>query len=255
MRCHCEKDYKQTQRTARMRLQYDREQALADEKSMRDWALGLVEKSSTLRSGDVVDRYLRGRGLKPSSIFWPTQLRRARLYHSETKKSYDGMIAIVQNVAGDTVACHRTFVFEVGGRVVKASDRAVPAASRVQNARLSAASVAGHAVRLGVDADEIGVCEGIESALGLAMHTGLVCWAAISSSGMQELRVPRNVRRIVIGPDIGDLGGRDGRGKDVGMKAAHALRNRIVEEGKKRGQLIDVRILCPPIGKSDWGEQ
>lgn len=249
MRCHFERDIKNAQRTARMRLQYDREKAGADEAAMRAWALDLIEKSSAVRSGDIVDRYLRGRGLQPSSSFWPASLRRARLKHRETNQYYDSMLAIVQHSeSGMSVASHRTFLFEVDGRVVKASDALVPKKFRVRNAKKAVASVTGHAIHLGVDSDEIGVCEGIESALGLSMHTGLVCWAAISSHGMETLKVPKSIRRMVIGPDVGDS-------ENVGMDAAHALRNRIVEEGKKRGQLIDVRILCPPIGKSDWGEQ
>jgi len=239
MRCQCQKDYQASQRTAKLHMQYDREKASAEADAMRKWALDLVEKSSTIRSGDIVDRYLRDRGLRPSASFWPSTLRRARLYYKAKKKTYDAMLAIVQNVAGDTVACHRTFLFDLGECVVKASDKRVPSQWWLREAKLSAAEVTGHAIRLGVDAEEIGVAEGIESALGLAVHTRLVCWSAISANGMKELVIPKSIKRVVIGPDLGD-------NKDEGINAAYALRNRLRQRG------IDVSLLIPP-GR-DWGE-
>lgn len=245
MRCHCEKDLAAAERTARMRTRVRQ----SDELETRKYALGLIDNSWPIRRGDCVDLYLRGRGLEPKQSSWPAQLARARLKHPETKQFYDAMLATVQSASGERVACHRTFLFCVEGCVVKASDPRVPAKLRVETAKMSLASIAGAAIHLGPDCDEIGVCEGIESALGFAMHTGLTVWAAISCAGMQELVLPSHIRRIVIGPDVGDKGGPRGHGKHAGMKAALALKNRLHSERR-----IRVDILPPPFKSKDWAQ-
>ncbi len=239
MRCQCQKDWQAEKRSARLRAQIQP----SNDKQKRVRVQREIERSSLVRSGDLVDRYLREtRSLRPSTGWWPSQLRTVtRLYHDlDRHDRLGGMIGVVQDVSGSVVACHRTYLAVVGGRVVKADHQDVPEKDRTSKVRLALAPVTGCAVRLGVDSDEIGVAEGIESALGLAMRTGLVCWAAISANGMRALLVPRHVQRVVIGPDIGDDNG-------DGLRAAYSL------EAKLRRRL-KVEVLLPPLRCKDWGE-
>ncbi len=249
-RCHCEKDYAAARKTASVKWEIDRTKLKGDEARMRAYALEIIEAATFIREGDPLDRHLRlARGLEPQGPCWPTDLRVASRHkghrrHPATKKECGPvMIGVVRGPGGDPIAAHRTYLYETSdGRVVKISDEAVPRQFRHPNAKFSLGSVAGGAIRLGIDSDEIGVAEGIESALGLAMGTGLVCWSALSAGNMAAVRIPKNVKRLVIGPDLGDK-------RDVGLESAYALHRRARESG------IEVSILMPPIGSSDWGER
>lgn len=165
------------------------------------------------------------------------------------------MIGVVRDVAGAVIACHRTYLHELpDGRVVKVSDRdratkrpLVPREFYHDLAKLSLAPVFGGAIRLGVDSEEIAIAEGIESALGLAMAVQIPSWSAVSSGNMPNLVLPSDVRRVLIGPDVGDS-------KEAGMKAAAELKKRIVAEGKRRKKIIEVEIRNPAGTATDWAE-
>lgn len=249
-RCRCQDDYAAARKTAAMRIQYDRQSVADDEFRRRSMAVEIVDKSAQIRPGDPVDRYLRvTRGLEPAGALWWSDLRRRRLVHMDTKHEYECMVAVVRDGSGQIVACHRTYLFELDdGRVVKINDREVPAKMRHAKSKLVLGSMGGCAVRLGVDSDEIAIAEGIESALGLGRATGLVPWSALNAGNMENVIVPPHVRRIVIGPDLGDK-------KGVGMTAAVRLRKRLVEEAKQRKKLVSIVIKPPPFGHKDWGER
>ena len=90
---------------------------------------------------------------------------------------------------------------------------------------------------LGPVARKITIAEGIETALSVMQPTGLPTWAALSTSGMKALKLPRKVREVVIAAD----------GDEPGRKAARALAARFVREGRR------VRIMQAPDGK-DWND-
>jgi DNA primase len=79
------------------------------------------------------------------------------------------------------------------------------------------------------------VAEGIETALSLAcglLSGPATIWAALSTSGMQALRLPDIPDRLTIAPD----------GDKAGQSAALALADRAAREGWA------VSILTPPPG-------
>ena len=252
MRCHCEKDAVAARRTAALQWEIDRDKMSADDARIKAYALEMVEAATFVRTGDVVDRYLRQtRKLAPLGGCWSSDLRvahRRHQRHPHTREFGPMMVGVVRDVAGTIVACHRTYLHELAdGRVVKVSDREVPRPFRHPQAKLSLAPVFGGAMRLGVDSEEIAVAEGIESALGLAMAVQIPSWAAVSSSNMPNLVLPSNVRRVVIGPDVGDV-------KEAGMKCAVEFRKRVVAEGKRRRKIIEVEIRTPSGTATDWAE-
>ncbi len=255
MRCHCEKEFWDRKKAQRMPLKYDPARAQRDEIELRMWALTIWEKTSAIKPGDPVDRYLREqRKLKPIGREWPTELRWGRIWHSGMKRDYDGMVAAVRDVAGGFLGIHRTYLLPDGQR---ADGKDVPTEFRLSDAKKAAASITGGAIRLGFDplADTIGVAEGIESALALCMRLDFPCWSTVSANGMRALRVPSEIRKVIIGPDLGDPGGKDGHGKHEGMNAAFDLRRRLLEEAKQQQRRLAVEIMPPPFtDRGDWAD-
>lgn len=258
MRCHCEKDFAATRRTEALRWEVDRAKMSADAARIKAYALEMVEAATFVRDGDPVDRYLREtRKLRPLGACWPTDLRvasRRHNRHPHTKQPGPVMVAAVRDVGGTIIACHRTYLHELAdGRVVKVSDTdrhrrpIVPAPFCHRQSKLSLSGVHGAAIRLGIDSEEIAIAEGIESALGLAMAAQIPSWSTLSSGNMPNLVLPMHVRRVVIGPDVGDE-------KEAGMKCATEFRRRVIEEGKRRKKIIEVEIRIPAGRATDWAE-
>lgn len=242
-RCHCEKDFKSAQRTTRLRAQLNH----GSERERSEFARELIEGSSHVQAGDPVDEYLRKtRYISPVGEFWSSSLRRVRLRHPETKREYVAMLGVVVDASGTAVACHRTFLVEVGGRVVKASDAMVPKALRVRNAKMSLGPVMGHYICFG-NGPVVVVAEGIESTLALAMHMQLPAISGLSAAGVKGLVLPKSIRSIYIGPDIGDK-------QQVGLEAALTLKKRIRLDSRKEGVLRKVDIVAPPSQHNDWAD-
>ena len=90
----------------------------------------------------------------------------------------------------------------------------------------------GGAVRLGEPSDLLLVSEGIETGLSVMQATGLPVWAALSTSGLRSLELPRSIAEVIVIAD----------GDDPGEAAAVASGAEM--EVRKR----KVRIARPPRG-------
>jgi hypothetical protein len=168
-------------------------------------------------AGSIVETYWRWRGidipLPPSIGFIPD------LWHARTCQRLPAMIAAVQDIAGRTIAVHRTYLRRNGcGK------------AEVAPAKMALGPCAGGAVRLGPAAEELAIGEGIESSASAGQLMGLPAWAALSTSGMRGLVLPDVVKTLWIAADP------DG----PGMAAAYALAQRAKEEGRR------VMIARPP---------
>lgn len=247
--CHaCHAEEREHDERQRMRVMVgDPRSAAADERRRRELAMQLWERTSSLRDGDPVDLYLRQHRKLVFKEF-PVDLRRAVLEHPENRRRYCAMVAAVRDVAGSLVAVHRTYLLDDGTR---ADGKSVPRSHRIENAKMSLGPLGGGvAIRLGFDpnADSIGVAEGIESALAFSMRLQLPCWSTVSAGGMKVLRVPKDIRRVIIGPDIGDR-------NSVGRDAAITLRERLLAEAKRDNRRLIVELKPPPIGdRGDWAD-
>ncbi|WP_137700025.1 DUF7146 domain-containing protein [Marimonas lutisalis] len=168
--------------------------------------------------GTPAEAYLRGRGitcpLPPTLRFHP------ECWHGPTAKRYPAMVARIDNADG--FAVHRTYLAPVETR------KAMLGPTR------------GGAVRLSDGAFRLVVAEGIETALSLLsglLSEPATVWAALSTSGMAGLTLPKRSGRLTIAPD----------GDDAGRKAAHALAERADALGWK------VSLLPAPDGR-DWND-
>ena len=90
----------------------------------------------------------------------------------------------------------------------------------------------GGAVRLAAPGDLLMVGEGIESSLAAMQATGHPAWAALSTSGLRALDLPKDVRDVIVLAD----------GDDAGEAAARDCAWRWKREGRR------VRIARPPQG-------
>ena len=132
------------------------------------------------------------------------------------------MVALVTRGSDNTpLAIHRTFLALDG--VGKAP---------VDPQKMMLGPCRGGAVRLGELGDVLLVGEGIETCLAAMTATGLPAWAALSTSGLRALDLPRVVRDVIVLAD----------GDEPGEAAAQDCARRWKSEGRR------VRIARPPNG-------
>lgn len=256
--CHsCHAELRTHAERAKIHLQFRTSgTAAADEQRRRALAIKIAEECSAIQAGDPVDTYLRVyRHLLPVEATWPNELRRhTKLWHRDTRREYCCMVAIVRDPSGMISGIHRTYLLDSG---MRADNKNAPRNLQVSNAKLTLGDLQGHAVVLGDDpnADTICVAEGLESTLAFRMRLRLPALSGLSAVGVTNLRIPRWVRKIYIGPDLGDRGGPNGHGKHAGMKAALQLRERAIQERRALGERLVVELMPPPIGdRGDWAD-
>ncbi|WP_146589639.1 DUF7146 domain-containing protein [Puniceibacterium confluentis] len=177
-------------------------------------------------AGTLAETYLRkARGI---TCPLPDTLRfHPDCWHGPTAKRHPALVALVEG--GDSFAVHRTYL---------RSDGMGKAAT--DPTKLMLGGTAGGAVRLSDGTGPLVVAEGIETALSLAsglLRAPATVWAALSTSGLRGLRLPRHLERLTIAPD-GDTAGRE---------AANALASRAHPLGWQ------VSLLPAPDGR-DWND-
>lgn len=186
-------------------------------------AKGLARETVPL-AGTVGETYLRSRGI---TCQLPETLRfHANCWHSCGKR-FPAIVARVEGAGG--FAVHRTYLKLDG------SGKAA-----VEPPKAMLGRCAGGAVRLVMGDGPLVVAEGIETALSLG--SGLVepsasIWACLSASGLQTLRLPEDVGKLLVATD-GDKAGRE-----AGCKLA--------ERAHRKGW--QVSYLHAPDG-SDWND-
>lgn len=169
--------------------------------------------------GTLVETYLASRGLHLPP---PNTLR----FHTGLKHPSGGirpaMVALVTRGADDApLAIHRTFLSRDGrGK------------APIEPQKMMLGPCRGGAVHLGVPGDVLMVGEGIETCLAAMLATGHLAWAALSTSGLRTLDLPRDVRDVIVLAD----------GDDPGEAAARDCAWRWKREGRR------VRIARPPQG-------
>lgn len=94
------------------------------------------------------------------------------------------------------------------------------------------------AVKLAPASGELGLAEGVETALSAAALLGIPVWAVLGSTRLHVIELPRQVRRLVLLPD------NDRAGRMAARKAEAAYRN--------RG--LDVVIEWPWHALNDWND-
>jgi putative DNA primase/helicase len=178
-----------------------------------------IWQSAIPAAGTLVETYLRSRGvyLPP----WPTLRFHSGLKHPSGGR-WPAMVALVTRGSNDTpVAIHRTFL-AIGGA----------GKAPVDKPKMMLGPCRGGAVRLADPSDVLMVGEGIETCLAAMQVTGHPAWAALSTSGMRSLDLPKDVGDVIVLAD----------GDDEGEAAALDCATRWKREGRR------ARIARPPKG-------
>lgn len=160
-------------------------------------------------SGTIAERYLRARGIRCEL---PATLRfHASCWHPSAKR-LPALVALVEGADGWAV--HRTYLRADGGGKAGMED----------GDKLMLGGTQGGAVRLASGPGALLIGEGIESTLSAFILHGdptASAWAALSTSGMRGLRLPRvgSGRASLIVAVDGEKAGRDA-GRELAERAA-----------------------------------
>ena len=169
--------------------------------------------------GTMIETYLGSRDLRLPKT---SRLRFHPCLKHPSGDSWPCMIALVTRGADDVpIAVHRTFLARGG-----------PGKPPVNPQKMMLGPCRGGAVRLAEASDVLMVGEGIETCLAAMQETGHPAWAALSTSGLRTLDLPKSVRDVIVLAD-GDVPG-EAAARDCGL--------RWKREGRR------VRIARPPRG-------
>ena len=200
----------------------------------RTLAQKLWEQASknTLR----ISTYLKNRGLSGKV---PPALRETELYwklNGKAEGPFPVMLARVDNVDGEIIAVHRTYISPDGS-----------GKAPVEIPKLTLGPSGGGSVHLGLPKDGVlALTEGIETGLAVQEATGLPVWAALSTSGLKSVKLPATIKTVHIFADRDPVDPKTGR--RPGEDAAHKLAERLIHEGRT----VYVHVPGNPGDKLDW---
>lgn len=190
---------------------------------------------------DPMMRYLLNRGIQHLDVIpnGSIKMSLSHGYYDDEKETmaghYSVMVAPVFDPKGICVALHRTYLTATGKKAP------VECAKKLLT---KGTSLKGAAIRLFPAMEEMGVCEGIETALAVNQMNGMSVWPCVSASLLRQVELPSVVKRLHIWADK-DL-------SEAGQQAAEALSEIQYELG------VEVTIHTPeqkiPTGSKsiDW---
>jgi hypothetical protein len=178
-----------------------------------------IWQASRSAEGTLAESYLASRSLHLPP---PAALR----FHGGLKHPSGGvwpaMVALVMCGTDDApLAIHRTFLARDGS-----------GKAPVEPAKMMLGPCRGGVVRFADPGEVLMVGEGIETCLAAMQATGHPTWAALSTSGLRTLDLPRDARDVIVLAD----------GDEPGEAAAQDCALRWKREGRR------VRIARPPHG-------
>jgi putative DNA primase/helicase len=202
-----------------------------------------------VRRDDVVDRYLRSRGvgmdiyppcLRTSALDWYLETHPdflppplvlgpmgGSLPYLEFMYRIPAMFAAVTNPAGQHVATHRTFLAEDG------SGKANVSAPRKVAGQYGKSPT----IRLSPTSPTMGIAEGIETAIAASRLFNIPVWSVICANGIETFEPPPECRNLIVFADHDPHG--------VSQRAAEKLCARVQ---------IQVEIETPTQPGTDWND-
>lgn len=198
--------------------------------------IAVIDPRKTLRRiqdklkppGQAVSAYLAARGLEPTAA-----TKQARVpYWSGGQKvgEYDAMVALVTAPDGSPLTFHVTYL---DGDKKAALD--APRKLMTPIAPLN-----GGAIRLMPMAEEMGIAEGIETALAASALFRIPVWACVNEALLSAFEPPSIVKTLWVFGDSDE--------NYVGQHAAYACARRL----SKRG--IECAVSLPPMLGSDFND-
>lgn len=188
-----------------------------------DKTIGTAEKNSVnkiwkdsipLVVGDPVCSYLARRGLSKAT---KTLRFNKGVFDGSTGKRHPSMIAPIHDCLDKMIGIHITHLEKVDGWWIKSTKVKAP-----KKQRKLVTTISGGSIRMfKMDANNLGIAEGIETALAVREMYGVPCWSVMNATGMEKFHLPLpKPLRLTIYAD-----------RDVnftGLKSAFILANRLV---------------------------
>lgn len=187
----------------------------------------LYRTSQKIQQGDPVDRYLRARRIYKYN--YPKDLRTCLECYFERGVNYPAMLAVVRDSNGNPSTFHRTFLHPDGKPPFGTTKKFLPGPHPD-----------GAHVCLGAVQAELGIAEGIETAMVCIKRFGLPVWAALTANLLGNWQPPPGLEVLHIFADNDRSG--------AGLKAANKLAGRMQELG------IKTNILIPDQIDTDWAD-
>jgi putative DNA primase/helicase len=202
------------------------------------------DEAVPVSAGDEVDRYLCGRGIALTTFPKVLRLHPSLGYYERQEEGgksrkvaeFPAMLACIQGIDGHVVTLHRTYLSN--GQKAKALGEAK---------KVLSGGINGAAVRLCEPTNELGVAEGIETALAIHLATGKPVWAGLSAGNLEKLWVPPTVCRICIYAD------NDANSDFDGQALAYALARRLKKQELQSGPR-QVHVFVPRRPGADWAD-
>ena len=188
----------------------------------RERVKSIIAGAHAIVPGDDVSRYLTvERGFTPD-ILPPELLSHPGLeyWHEanpgkwESLGTFPCMVAPVRSHAGEVVAVHVTFLLDGKKAPVPSPKRLIGGPK-------------GGAVRLYPAGEEVGIAEGIETAIAANVIFGKPVWASLSASLMPLVELPESIQTVHIYADNDS--------NKAGQMAAHKLIAKLKQEKRKVG--------------------
>lgn len=193
-------------------------------------AVNKIWKDSVpIKKGDPVCCYLMNRGLSNGT----TTLR----FHNGVFDGFSGkripsMVAPITDAVDEMVGIHLTHLGQIKGRWEKS-----PLVKAQKKQRKLVKTISGGSIRLfKMDIENLGISEGIETALAVKEQTGVPCWSVMNATGMEKFQLPDPRPLMLTIYADNDL-------NFTGLRAAFVLANRLVI----KDQFFNVFIEKPMI--------
>lgn len=195
--------------------------------------LRVAKSAQAIQPGDLVDTYLRSRGL--GDDHYPSALRFAPRLSDGEGGVRPCMVASVREPGGRAVTLHRTFLRPDGKAKAEMGEKA--------RKLMPGGLPDGGAIRLGeFIGGPLGIAEGIETAMSAAMLYELPVWAVLNAGNMEKFMPPEGCDQFVI---FGDHD-RNHRGQAAAEICAHRVSMKLPD--------LAVVVRIPPNVGDDWND-
>jgi len=188
---------------------------------------------SITESPDVVS-YLNNRGISNETIdaIMPTLgcIRGFEYWSNGKAKRFDSMIGKVQK-CGKPITYHVTYCHEGSKAPVSVARKIMPTIDKFSHG----------VVQIFDHSHELGVAEGIETAISCYEVFGIPTWAALTAKSLENFVIPAGVTKLYV---FGD--------NDAGQMTGQRSARKLVERAKFQG--LEVVECIPTVSGFDWND-